>query len=451
MKHLSIISIFITLFFACKSTKETSINNELNISDSAIKPIEEVVIDNASDSKKIWKNEIFKQEIKTVLLHPKGLEMAEPILDLNSNEQLVLSFDELDKAPDYYFITLIHCNSDWSSSDLLPNEYLEGFYEEEITNTEPSFNTIQSYTHYEISFPSKLMKPKYSGNYIVKVYPMGQIEQPILTQRFRIIDQKIQIEGQVKRATVIEQRNYQHEIDFNIYHNEYQINNPFNDLFVIIEQNNRSDNAVKELQPIFIKNNELIYDYEYENLFDGDNEYRFFDFKSLRYHSERIADINFTNDTNIVLLREDNYRSFQRYSILNDINGKKLIQVQEGNDPSTEADYAKVKFTLPYDHKIAQGDLYVFGQISNYEFPKTHKMIYDKDLGQYEAEIYLKQGYYNYLYVLKKNDGENIARFIEGTHYQTKNNYTIYVYHRASGELYDQLIGIKKLNSNELF
>lgn len=451
MKHLSVISIFIILLFGCKSTKETSINNELLHSDSEIKTSTDVIIDKTIESKKIWKNETFKPGIKTVLLHPNGLEMVEPIINLNSNEQLVLSFDELDQAPDYYFITLIHCNPDWTTSDLLPNEYLEGFFEEEIINTQPSFNTIQSYTHYEISFPSELMKPKYSGNYIVKVYPMGQIEQPILSQRFRIIDQKVKIKGQIKRATIIDQRNYQHEIDFNIYHNEYPIDNPFNDLFVSIEQNNRWDNAIKGLQPVFIKNNELIYDYEEENLFDGDNEYRFFDFKSLRYHSERIADIDYINDTNTVLLRQDNYRSFQRYSILNDINGKKLIQVQEGNDPSTEADYAKVKFTLPYDHEISQGDLYVFGQISNYEFPKSHKMIYDKDLAHYEGEIYLKQGYYNYLYVLKKNDGENIARFIEGTHYQTKNNYTIYVYHRASGELYDQLIGIKKLNSNELF
>ena len=77
-------------------------------------------------------------------------------------------------------------------------------------------------------------------------------------------------------------------------------------------------------------------------------------------------------------------------------------------------------------------------------------MKYNAETGQYECDIYLKQGYYNYEYVLKKYDGETLNRFIEGTHYQTVNDYYIFIYHRPTGEQYDQLIGLKKLTSKDL-
>jgi hypothetical protein len=37
--------------------------------------------------------------------------------------------------------------------------------------------------------------------------------------------------------------------------------------------------------------------------------------------------------------------------------------------------------------------------------------------------------------------------FIEGMHQETENDYTIYVYHHPVGTFYDQLIGVKRLNS----
>mgnify|MGYP005656124655 CR=1 FL=1 len=86
----------------------------------------------------------------------------------------------------------------------------------------------------------------------------------------------------------------------------------------------------------------------------------------MRYLSERLADIRFETDTHKVVLRTDEARRFQRYSgLVQDINGKRLIRVQEGSRNAIEADYALVHFTLPYEHEISHGDLYVFGQISD--------------------------------------------------------------------------------------
>lgn len=453
MRILTYSSLLLLFLAACGGSQKTADYSflyeeedsvEIIAVDFAMQEVEEVEL--------IYNNHIYQPSIHTVLLHPMRFEMGNPILNINRGDSLILSFDELDEAPENYYYTLIHCNADWTPSDLLESEYLNGFTEEPIYHYESSFNTIQNYTHYEAIIPGENMQPTLSGNYLLIVFEEGKREQPVLSKRMMILDEKVRIEGDVKRATLLDQRNYQHEIDFKVLHPAYEIDNPFGDIYPVITQNNRWDNAITGLPPVFVKNKELIYDFEEENLFDGGNEYRFFDSKSLRYLSERIKGISFENDTNKITLYTDKKRSFLRYSNLwQDINGKRLIQVQEGTHNGTEAEYVLTHFSLPYEHQITHGTLYVFGQISDYGFPETHRLIYNDETGLYEADIYLKQGYYNYEYVLLKEDGNAISSFIEGTHYETKNDYTIYIYHRPTGEQYDQLIGVKKLNSKGLF
>lgn len=460
MKNTLALSIFCCgLLFSCGGSKKTTQFDESLYDDESS---EILVIDETEADETIsqdltlentlrYENAIYKPSIHSVQLHPLRFEMGNPLIHLSFKDSLLLSFDDLSSDPQNYAYTLIHCNADWTPSDLMENEYLEGFYEEPITDYQFSFNTIQNYVHYQTVIPSANLKPSLSGNYLLIVFAENQRDQPILSQRMMIMDEKVSVKGSIKRATDLEQRNYQHEVDFSIHHSGYEIDNPFGDIMPVITQNSRWDNAISGLQAVFVKDDEIVYDYEEENLFDGGNEYRFFDIQSLRYLSERLADISFEADTHKVVLRTDEARRFQRYSgLVQDINGKRLIRVQEGSRNAIEADYALVRFTLPYEHEISHGDLYVFGQISDYGFPESHRMTYNSEKNYYEANVYLKQGYYNYEYVLKKYEGGNINRFIEGTHYQTVNDYHIYIYHRPTGESYDQLIGIQKLTSKDL-
>ena len=367
---------------------------------------------------------------------------------MNKSDSLLLSFDDLDGNFKNFYFTLIHCNADWTPSNLLESEYLEGFTKAPIYNYESSFNTIQSYSHYKAIIPAENMKPILSGNYLLIVFEEDKRELPIFSKRMMILDRKVSVEASVKRATLPDQRNYKHEVDFKVLHPAYEIDNPFSNVYTVITQNNRWDNAIKNLSPIFVKNNELIYNYEVENLL---MQVMNTDFSTARVYGiflNELKTLFLKNDTNKITLYTDKKRSFQRYSNLwKDINGKRLIQVQEGNHNGIEADYALTHFSLAFEHKITHGDLYVFGQISDYGFPSTHRMKYDSEKGLYEADIYLKQGYYNYEYILLKNDGNAISTFIEGTHFETLNDYIVYIYHRPSGEQYDQLIGMERIKS----
>ncbi len=76
-------------------------------------------------------------------------------------------------------------------------------------------------------------------------------------------------------------------------------------------------------------------------------------------------------------------------------------------------------------------------------------MVYNRGKGAYESTQLLKQGAYNYQY-LTVPEGSMTGRTydIEGDFYQTTDEYSIAVYYRKPGELYDRLVGWATLLSN---
>jgi Domain of unknown function (DUF5103) len=441
--------LLLTLFFIisdvlAQKSKKTSLWKSLNTPTNV-----DTVSDDYYGSNSIrYEDYVYKKNIKTVQLRDESFELTKAILNLGSVEKLKLSFDDLDADLKNYSYTLIHCNYNWEPSDLMPNEYIDGFLDNSINDYRYSFNTLQKYTHYNVSFPNNSMRITKTGNYILKVYQDNNPESIVITRRFMVFQNKIAIESNVFAASIIEDRLFKHEIDFKINYSGYQINNPYNDLKIVLTQNNRWDNAKTNLKPIFVKDQELVYDYDEQNVFAGGNEFRFFDIRSIRYHSERIYGVKTDSAGNHVELYKDEKRSFKRYYSQSDMNGDFLIKVQEGRNSEVEADYCYVTFFLPYDAPLTEGNLYVFGAYNAWKCNTENLLHYNSARFGYECTLYLKQGYYNYEYVFLK-DGEVAAdeTLIEGMHYDTENDYAIYVYHRQPGTFYDQLIGLKRLNS----
>ena len=431
------------LLSSCFSQQEISSDNLSQIDSTVVE--EGVTIEPSI----IYKNGTFNAQIKTVLCHKIKDELSSAIINLNSEDKLLVSFDDLDADIKNYYYTIIHLNADWTKSDLMQSEYISGFTDEPITDYAFSFNTIQKYTHYSFAFPTVEIKPLLSGNYVFKLYEEGG--DVIAFKRFMVLETTLRIEAEVRRATLVEDRRTKHEIDFTIKHPNLVVANPFSDIKVSIKQNNREDNTITDLKPLFVKNKVLIYDYQEDNTFLGNNEFRHFDIRSLRYQSERIKEITFDGTSHHVYLFKDRKRSFDCYSIEPDINGKFLIKSQEAWKSTIEADYAFVHFTLPVK-EISYGELYLLGAFSDWEIKEDFKLHFNASKMQYEAIVYLKQGYYNYHYALKDTTTNRVdVSFIEGTHYQTRNDYYIYVYYRAVGDRYDRFVGFLKTSSKELF
>jgi len=235
-------------------------------------------------SEDIFVDKICKPNIKTVQFHRNGWDMSPPLIKMNTGEKLKLTFDDLDADGKEYSYTIIHCDANWQQSDIEKYEYIDGYEEDYIYDFQYSANTIVQFTHYELLFPTDDLKPELSGNYILKVY-FDHEDSLYFTRRFMIVDQQVAIEGRVKQATVIEDRNYKQEVDFEVLAQNYTIVNPYRDMKVIIQQNGRWDNAVTDLKPKMVINGKLDFNYDAENVFDGGNEFRALNLKSLKYNA----------------------------------------------------------------------------------------------------------------------------------------------------------------------
>ncbi len=391
---------------------------------------------------------IHRNNIKTVLFNKKSWVMAPPLIRLNSGETLELRFDDLDADYKNYQYTLIHCNADWTPSSLQPYEYLDGFYEDLIKDYARSFNTRVIYSHYYIEFPNENIRPRISGNYLLKVFLDGNQEHVVLTRRFMVYEQLVHVEATANMATLVMYRDTHQELNFAINAASYRVSNPVQELKVVVTQNGRWDNAITGLQPRSIQGGRYVYDYEEKTLFPGGNEFRRFDTRSLRFVTERVADIQSSHRHWDVFLLADQRRTFRRYSSDEDINGRLVIKNHDGRDDMLESDYAWVHFSLPMDAPLASGALYVMGELTLWHFGEENKMNYNYFEKKYELSLLVKQGYYNYQYAFLE-DGSTKANigFIEGDHAVTENEYNIFVYHRQPGTLYDRLVGLTHLNS----
>lgn len=405
--------------------------------------------DYVNDNQMRYEDWTYKPYIKTVQLHESTFDANPAILRFNVGEQLELSFDDLEADKKTYSISFVHCNANWEPSNLMNSEFMNGFYEANILNYNNSTNTIQKYTHYSILFPQSNLQFSKSGNYIVYVYQDNDKEKIVATKRFMIYEDKVTVVANVRQAIGNDEQYEKQHIDFNVINSQYELTNPFTDMKVIITQNNRWDNAVNNIKPTFAEPRQLTYSLDDKSTFNGGNEFRYFDSRSLRTYTERVA--NITRDSSYMYhieLKTDELRTFKSYSFYNDLNGGFLIKNQDlATNPDLEADYAWIHFFLPYDTQTS-GNFYVLGKLTEWRLNKNNRMTYNYKKMGYECDLFVKQGYYNYTYVFladeKKAGDETLS---EGNHWETENDYTIYVYHRQRGTYYDQLVAVKRFNS----
>lgn len=397
-----------------------------------------------------YENAVYKEEIKTVQMYREGFELSNPIWEMGEETQLVFKFDDLSGEVKDYYYTVIHCDADWNESFIPQSDYIDGFPENPLDDFARSFNTSFDYINYRLYLPNDNMQFKLSGNYALVVYENGNKEDIILSKRFYVVEPRVDVEGTVRRATLDAFKGENHEVDFTIFHENLPIENPQQEVKVVIMQNNRWDNAIRDLKPIFIRNRALIYDYNRENVFVAGNEFRYFDNRTNRVNGENILATDYHRPYFHKTLMSDEIRTNKRFFEYTEMNGNFVVesQDQEVDDFDTECDYTFVHFSLPLESVLLGGTVNVFGALNYWNANKTNEMTWNFDTSAYELTLLLKQGYYNYMYVYVPQ-GSAVAdhKNLEGSFWQTENDYQIFVYFREIAGRYDQLVGYRQLNS----
>ncbi len=393
---------------------------------------------------------IYEDSIKTVRLYPQ-LGVADqvllpPIIPISQAQPLLLEFDEMGNEFDNYILKLVHCNADWSQSVLTDLEFMQDFNEVRITDYQFSFNTKVRYVHYKVPLP----KVKVSGNYLVKVYREGNEADLILTKRFVVYTNQVMIDPNIGFTNLPSERTANQQIDFTINYNNFELVDPQLSIKVVLRQNYRWDNAITNLQPLYVKEFDKTLEYRSfngENNFKGVNEYRFFQAESIQFLGFNTAKIDVTGAVAQVYLGLDKPRGEQAYLRNKDLNGNFLVNNYETNNGDTDADYVRVHFKLAAPSK--PGNLYVIGAFNNWSLTNDNVLNYNLEKNWYEGSVLLKQGTYNYAYALQTPQGKVDETIFEGTHQATENAYEIIVYYRPMGGRYDQVIGYRKMTANE--
>lgn len=385
--------------------------------------------------------------IKTVIFQGDSTEnTGNPILRLGN--RINLSFDDIigDEA-DYYY-TIEHYNFDWTPSQLSKNEYLEGFDNVRIMNFTNSLNTLQPYTHYELSIPNNNIKQlKVSGNYLLSVYNSNR--ELVFSRKFMVYEPIAQISAEIKRSRDLNFIDEKQVVNFSINSPDLLLKNPDQNVKVSLVQNYNLKLAISDLKPQYTIANELIYRYDTESSFWGGNEFLQFDNKEIRVTTSDISSVEL-GDLYHHFLFLDFTRNSQSYTYNPDINGGFVVRNIQAQNSDVEADYVWIHFRLKNYDIIENGDIHLYGGFNNFELNKSTMLTYNEETGYYEGARLFKQGYYNYKYVLLNQDGSIDDGSISGNFDETENVYTIMVYYHPPGARYDRLIGVGSANSRNI-
>jgi hypothetical protein len=383
----------------------------------------------------------YEPEIKTVQLHPQNAPL-EPAVTPLGKWDLLLEFDDLRNQRDTYYARIIHCNHDWTRSDLQDLDFMTLYNEFPVTNNEFSVDTHIPYVHYWLNLPPV----KIPGNYVVVVYRGSNKEDIILTRRFMVYSNQVSFTGEGNLIGAGNIANLNQQLNFTVDYKNLNVLNPLLDVHVNITQNHRWDNMIRDVKPSFVREIEKELEYRFfeeSKMFSGGSEFRFFDLRSLNYPGRNVAYVTKSVKPFEVYIAKDKSRGDEAYSQYDDLNGNFDIENLDYRDLAF-ANYVNVNFTLASPR--VKGDVYVTGAFHNWNLNTENKMQYDTAQNIYTARFLLKQGWYDYQYVVQSNDLPYYH--FEGSHFETENYYEIFVYHKPFQPRADLLIGYLRLQKN---
>ena len=397
---------------------------------------------------------VYNERVRTMRVERAFLQLDNGIADGTDPEYtLHISFDEMSHDVHFYTYTVKHMNSDWSQeSDILSGEYLRGFTTQDITDYEHSINTSREYTHYRFNFPNEDMVLTRSGNYLLTIYEDGNPDNKVAEVQLCVVDPYVVMDAKVRSNTDIELGGRYQQVDVDVNTAALDVRDP-KEVRVVVTQNNRTDNAVGLQTPTFVEPNRLRYINNKALIFEGGNEYHHFDAFSCFYAGTGIDRVFHENGDYHALLFADEVTKGQ-YIHQYDSDGRFLVNAERTYDSDTEAEYMWVYWTLPVEKPWLDGAVYVGGDIFGNEMSLRNRMQYDPESKAYWLAALVKQGGYDYQYWFSGKGAENVhpkgwqaqktttTQRVDGSYWQTENEYAVYVYWRPIGGRYDQLVGV---------
>lgn len=377
------------------------------------------------------------QQIRSVQLFNPKTNDETPVIGFN--EQLILKFDDLSNSSTIYRYTLKHFDRNWQDDGLFFTEYANGSLNALIDQFQYSFNTLQPYTNYTLTFPNSKIQPKISGNFEIVVY-LDSAEKPLFTKRFCIVEDGANIALNITRTTDARNPEINQRVEVQAVGNNASLIQNVNSVSLNVVQNNNWNIALFNQRPSATLGNKLLFQ-QINLAFPGNNEFYYFDNKDMNQAFDMVSGVERIENQNFTYLYPV-WAFPLNYQYQPDVNGAFYFRRNDlgiERDADKEGDYSWVYFAL--ESEKTDKEIYVLGSFNDFIPSNVNKMTYDEKSKSFVARIYLKQGFYNYILATKNPDGSLNFGEINGNFWQTENLYQAFLYYRPFGRNYDGLIG----------
>ena len=390
------------------------------------------------------RNRILNPDIASLQVVAGNNWLSMPVIDLGEGVPVNIAFDDLTHEYRRYAYKVEHCNADWSTSgDLFVSDYIDGFNADNvIEHVEQSINTNMLYTHYRFQIPNERCKLKMSGNYRVTIYDANDDDKAVAECCFMVVEPRMGIKLSVDANTDKGINSRWQQVAMEVkYGGGLSVTDVQRQIYTVVMQNGRWDNAVVNAKPQFVMGDGLRWSHNPQLVFEAGNEYRKFEMLDVRQANMGVEKIDWDGEAYHAYLWPDEPRG--SYVFDEDANGAFYIRNSDNRENNSTSEYVHVHFTLRSPR--LEGDVFVNGVWTNDLLAAPYKMQYDEGAQCYRLSLLLKQGYYSYQYVWQQSNGQIATVPSEGSFYQTENRYQALVYYRQLGERADRLVGFAEI------
>ncbi len=360
-------------------------------------------------------------EIKSLQIYHGEDRTAAPILDLDDPDSfLTLRFDKLGTRSRMFRVRISHYSADWEKSNIPRSFYLSGFQQTEISGSTASNVQNPAYQHYHYTFPDGF-NFELSGNYLLEVYSYED-DRLLFSLPFFVTEDQGSLATQIEPLyTGAAGHRLTHQPFATFRYPEF-VRSPETNIKIYFTQNQFWGRSRKATVPDFTEVDRIRTYIPREHSFPGQYEFRELDVRILQPDGRRIIEYRpELIPPRIYLFRDIVDLNVQPYARTSHRYGQILSD--------RNARYVEVKFELELPEDLqTENPIYIIGPFNNWKLQESNRMHFDSETGNYQGTAVVKQGVYDYKYVVKQRDGVDEFRldatFFDGIQeYHTKTYY----------------------------
>lgn len=367
------------------------------------------------------------------------------VIALGKGKSIEISFDILGSDTPDLIYKLEHHNAEGIPSELQHAEALSGFEYTDMPFPTSSIGTSIPYQHYTLTLPNEHIQFRVSGLYKLSVYTRDDTQTPLLQIPIYVPEQLLEISHKHITKQHITKGDTHQQIEIALTGlSKLGMTNPLDLQVQVLQNYSNTIPCITLKHPTRQAGDKWVYDQDDAPLFWAGNEFLRLD------HSSSIGlGLGFSSK------REDkgkmhyiaNRQALSLYTRRineEDFNGLQIIRSRDVSDVTTQGDYHLVDFSLS-SPPFSSGRIVLEGQAFNHLPLEERTLSYNEQEACYQITLPLKTGYqeYKYIYIPDNIRDYHQSTPIEGSFYETSNDYTILVFLRDFTGRYDRLIAVK--------